>query len=304
MRFLFVGRPLDYKGFIGDSTNVGGSECAVYYMQQELLWQNHEVKVVDSEKGPFEPLGEEWDVLVAVRYPEILGAPVKAKKRVLWCHDVPVNHLDIKKVLDKIDHIFVLSYFHRDCLLFYLPEAVDKVWITSGGVDLDVIQPLDLVSHGPQEKIPGLVLYTSRPERGLEVLSKMKLPEGVRLEVTGYLQGRLTKWEYYERLRRAQLVLYPCTFPEIFCCSAIEAQAAGTPIVTTNDWALREVVADPVNRIQGSPFSEKYQKDFIERVEQLLSDPEEYRESQKIGIETTQKFGWDRIAKRWEEFLE
>ena len=295
MKFCFWGFPLDYTGDLLESKNVGGSECAVFYMAQELRNRGHDVEVVDATK-PDPRAAKEYDVFVAVRYPEIFNMPIKARVKVLWCHDIPVNHAEIKKVFHRIDYIFVLSYFHRDSLLHYIPEAAGKIWITSGGVDLANVE-------WGGEKEPGLVLYTSRPERGLEVLKGMKLPEGVRLEVTGYLENRLTKREYYQLLARAQLVLYPCTFPEIFCCAAVEAQASGTPIITTNEWALRETVADPKNRINGDPRTEEYQKAFLVRVEELLGDPKKYGESQNIGCMSTLKFDWAGIARSWEDRL-
>jgi hypothetical protein len=62
--------------------------------------------------------------------------------------------------------------------------------------------------------------------------------EGVRM------RGWVSKAELAAAWRRAEVWLYPCTFAETFCLTALEAQAAGVLVVCPPLAALRDTVGD------------------------------------------------------------
>jgi len=86
------------------------------------------------------------------------------------------------------------------------------------------------------------------------------------------------------------------------CIGAIEAQACGTPIVTTNDFALAETVGYGGIKLDGSPRDKDYQDRFVDTVVRLLSDEEEYRRLSEGGPKYVKEIGyeWDAIVGQWE----
>src|SRR5690606_2655336 len=72
--------------------------------------------------------------------------------------------------------------------------------------------------------------------------------------------GSLTKQDLYRELAKTSLLLYPTNFPEISCIAAMEAQAFGVPVISTDDFALRETVINGESGIliPGLPGTEEY----------------------------------------------
>ena len=100
-------------------------------------------------------------------------------------------------------------------------------------------------------------------------------------------------------------MLYPCDFPEISCIVALEAQACKTPIVTTNDFALKETVGVKEWLIDGIPAQEDYQESFIKKVKELLANPSFYEKTVQRGYEWVRsRYTWRTIAEEWNEFFE
>jgi hypothetical protein len=116
--------------------------------------------------------------------------------------------------------------------------------------------------------------------------------------------GGLAKEEYYQILSSAGMLLYPCIFPEISCIAALEAQALGTPVVTSDDFALSETVAVPDFLVPGKPGGQEYVEAYIERVGELLEFPERTRElAAQARDRTWAKHDWQVIAGEWERLF-
>ena len=184
------------------------------------------------------------------------------------------------------------------------------------------------------------MIYASRPERGLQYLlaslwprirayspeaelyictyevDLQALPPKVRniyqeidrliRETPGVVAlGNLTKEAYYGHLAEAQLMLYPCDFPEISCIVALEAQACRTPIITTDNFALRETVGVKDWLIGGNPWERAYQDPFIARVKNLLATPSFYEATVQRGYDwVVPKYTWAVIAQEWSELFD
>jgi len=284
-----------------------------------------------------------WDVFIASRWPEFLTQPNKAAWRVLWLHDTIQDKGRLCGNLYQTDEIFLLSDFHIDNYTVGTNEKDEKenkiaefrqfMWKTSNGIDLDLIE-----KHR-QEKVPLRFFYSSRPERGLhwllrdiwpKVLEKypqatlhycnyslggMQVPEHVtqinamckeltqRFGDSVVNVGHLTKDRLYEEMSKAQALLYPTDFPEISCITAMEAAACKTPIITTDDFALRETVGNSVNGflIRGKPGTEEYTAKFVRRLDFLLSNPDIAKSMQDDGPQWIMQRGytWDAVAENW-----
>ena len=195
-------------------------------------------------------------------------------------------------------------------------------------------------------KIRGRVVYSSNPDRGLRHLAQMwptlcaARPdlslritygwEGLRTwgdgaewlahcerteaEIRGLFAGwqnvtftgRLPKAELYEELAQAEVCLYPNNFQETFCLTALECQAAGTPMVTTAWGALTTTLSHDCNiLIAGEPGSEAYQATFVAEALSLLGDAErlaEYSALCKLHVGRA-LVDWGEIAEPWEYLL-
>lgn len=290
-----------------------------------------------------------WDVLVVSRWPEFLHMPTFAGLRVLWCHDTLVDRARLMQNVWNADQMMLLSDYHirqythgesaQEIEQTKVPDLKPFMSKTSNGVDMD------LIKANLRPKDPKKIIYTSRPERGLHWLLQhiwprlleidpelklyyanygldgMQIPEPTmqKIQVAEILakqfgksvvnMGHLPKDKLYQEISSAKLLLYPTDFPEISCITAMEAQACGTPIITTDDFALSETVGDGKAGylIKGRPGEEEYNAKFICKVKMLLENDKLYGELSRGGPRWIEKQGytWEAVAESWETlFLE
>lgn len=278
---------------------------------------------------------EDFDVFVVSRYSAFFNLPVAAGLKVLWNHDTLDNPRELRLVHDEIDLFLVLSNFHKDNFLIRLPQLDDRLVVTRNGLDFDL---LDRASAGTAVD-PNKIIHASRPERGLKTLLESVWPRlhrwnpDLKLHVCGYqitldnppphlaelyrrvnvllestpgvvILGGLSKDEYYRHLAESTLMLYPSIFPEVSCLAALEAQALGVPILTSDAFALSETVVAPQMKVGGRPGSADYVNDYVERAIHLLSNR---RELQAIGRESREiirnRYSWDQVAAEWDRLF-
>ncbi|MDR2140453.1 MAG: glycosyltransferase family 4 protein [Deltaproteobacteria bacterium] len=278
---------------------------------------------------------DNFDVFVVSRFFGVFNIPIRAKVKVLWNHDTLDNAQVLKSVHDEIDLFLVLSAYHRDNFLTRLPQLFDRMVLTRNGLDF---QLLDQAAQGVKRN-PHKLLYASRPERGLRILLENVWPRlkeaspdlqlylcGYRVnpdllapdlvELYSYLEllansdpaiinlGPLSKQDYYRHLAEAALVAYPCSFPEISCIVALEAQALGTPILTTKDYALAESVKEEMFLVPGRPKTPAYCQSYVERALSLLANPERAASlAQRAQAVIREKYSWRLIAQEWERLF-
>lgn len=275
-----------------------------------------------------------YDVLVASRWADPLATRVPAGLRVLWNHDMCRQDRAWVANLYQTDLLLCLSDYHVQNFVDTFPELAPHIWKTSNGVDMQEID--NIQSPKSQHRL----LYSSRPERGLLPLLRDIMPRLIEQHPDVVLQycaydlsqamtlppdvvavheacdrlaaqmprnvealGSLTKRNLYEVMGAASVVAYPCTFPEISCITAMEAQAVGTPIVTTNAYALPETVGPRSCLIDGTPGTADYTTRFVNEVLQLFSDRDHYRETVELGREHIESNGytWAEVAETWEK---
>lgn len=93
---------------------------------------------------------------------------------------------------------------------------------------------------------------------------------------------------------------------ETSCIAALEAQAAGLPVITSRRGALPETVRDGETGllIDGDPHSESYGTAFVEAVVSLLRDrPLRDQLSRQARERIQAEYRWDLIAAEWEAML-
>jgi glycosyltransferase involved in cell wall biosynthesis len=286
-----------------------------------------------------------FDVLIASRWPEQLAGANRAHLRILWLHDTLQDKQRLMGASWQTDEVWLLSDFHIKNYCGkpgdepgednpQVPELRPHIWKTNNGVDLPLVQA------NIRPKVKGKVIYTSRPERGLHYLMGMvpelvkRVPE-FKLYYANYslegMQlpqhvidcvnacndmakrfpdriiplGHLTKERLYQEISSSELMLYPTDFPEISCITAMEAQACGTPIVSTDDFALSETVNNHKSGllIKGTPSDPAYLEQFIAKTARLLQNEYTLKRYSEEGPKTVVERGytWKQVVETWEK---
>jgi len=339
----FYTEGLPFDGATIYEKGLGDSESALFFMARELAARGHRVQVFCNTRRPGRYEGveyrsladfleaaatQEFDVFIVSRFPRVFARPFKSRLKVMWNHDNLAEPKKYHRETFQADLFFFLSAYHEGAYLSQLPELTPFCYRTKNGVDLDMTRKARLGAVKDMTKI----VYVSPLERGLKILLRHIWPRllqarpELRLVLMGYeaadktgqrqlrklaaaspqttVLGSLSKPEYYRHLAEAALLLYPCSFREISCIAALEAQALGTPIITSRDFALTETVGISRYLISGRPVFPAYQEAFIDRALLYLDDAERYRQDTAEALQwVTEHYSWSQIAEEWLELF-
>jgi glycosyltransferase involved in cell wall biosynthesis/2-polyprenyl-3-methyl-5-hydroxy-6-metoxy-1,4-benzoquinol methylase len=338
--------------------SLGGSETAGIEMAHAMARRGHNVKlfcntpeIVKHENVSYQPHGPELgnflqyttsattDVVINQRIPQAFSMQSKAKHHVLWMHDFATvrQRNEFNSSLWNVDQIFCLSDWQINQYkeLYGLCEGeihynFDPFFKTSNGIS-------EIPDYKMTRKKKQLV-YTNRPERGMDVLLQQIMPaiweqdEDVELIISGYDNtspqmadyynqmaqiianyaregkkikhaGHLTKEQLYKLYQESTAFIYPTMFYETSCITAMESQACGLPMVTTNRGALPETLCNKSNYlIDGPTNTEKYTTEFVDAVFQIINETESKKEIRKEHMKKKVfDYNWDRIAEKWEQ---
>ncbi len=173
------------------------------------------------------------------------------------------------------------------------------------GVDTDVFHPADL-----REAPSRTVLFHERDHflKGPELRASVLAGLGGRFHTLGYSPWKPNRFAddhlrspsdavLAEQMRRS-LCLLVTSRHEGLCMPAMEAMAAGLPVVTTDadgNWFCQ----DGYNCLMGETSAE-----LVEHIEKLAANPDLWRALRAGGLETViEHFGWSDVIDRLEIFL-
>lgn len=243
------------------------------------------------------------------------------------CYEIGL--FSLKFVKNYIDVIFCVGQWQADTFKEKFSIPAEKLFVAGNGVDLKSFS-----LNNPLSKREQQIVYTSTPFRGLEYLLKyfpfirQRVPDSKCIVMSGMqlyghdseqdrkayghiydladqpgveFLGPLPKPEMNEILKKSRLLAYPNLFAETFCIAALEAQAAGLPVVTTKLAAMSERVADNVDGflIPGNPNSQSYAGMFIDKCVLLLKDDNMWDEYSAAAFSKSRKFNYDELALLW-----
>lgn len=276
-----------------------------------------------------------FDVIVVLRMPDVFKENLPAKLKILWtqdAYDQPfIKNLSDKEIQKKIDKIFTVGKWQTEKIMKYYGISAEKFYISRNGINRKFYE------NNEYKREIGRLVYTSTPFRGLDVLLdifpriKTKIPYAElfiysSMSVYGmseeedrrmhgplydkcnqpgvYLKGSIPQDRLAEELKKSYLMAYPNHFAETSCIAAIEAQAAGLPVVTTQLGALSETVINNKTGvcIPGNSRSQDYQDRFVREVVHLIKNQDRWNEmSSTAHHRVMEKYSWDMIAREWDE---
>jgi len=276
------------------------------------------------------------DVLIISRQADMLSDRfnIFAKLKILWLHDViAINATN--ELLLKADRIFALSNWHKNNLISHHNLHTDHIITTRNGINLnrfnkkivrnrfkcintsspDRSWPI-LLDIWPEIKkqVPQAELHLAYGFANWEISAQMQNDKS-QLSLINFLKNKIKELQsagvvFHDRLNQEKLaeeflsagvLLYPTWFTETSCISAMEAQAAGLRIVTSNIAALKETVADRGVLIDGQWTSPEYQNKFIEEAVKALTNEDE---SDRVSLQQyAENFSLDTLAKDWEKLF-
>ena len=275
------------------AVSLGGSETAGLQLAAEFVRQGHRVTMFANVETPFtwkgvrlagemsaEVAGRPCDLFLVQRMPEILRSRGGARAAFLWLHDQAPQSLGClaqARALAK-RFVFVSDWQLRQYAQHLPGLTAGQGMVAPNGVDLDLIAE----ATAGVERDPFRIVYTARPERGLEALLEVILPRllkdepRTRLHLAGYADENsvhgpyvahlramaasygdaviwhepLGKRDLYRLMASGGLYLYPTPAPaaprfaETSCITTMEAMACGLPWISTDAGAIPETVGD------------------------------------------------------------
>jgi hypothetical protein len=311
---------------------VGGAELALLTMCEEWHKAGHQVTLYNS---PTDPNGssftqrmvpsfngkEDRDVLIIFRSPLMNLHPATKGLKVWWsCDQQTVG--DFREFNELVDKTVCISPNHAD--YFKRNYGIDDAIV----IDIPVrVQDYDL----EVEKVPGQLLFSSVPDRGLE---QMKLvwdivsednPDASLIVTSDYrlwgslypqnerfrlmfsrsknvrFMGGIPRGAFVKLQLESDVLPYPCVYDELFCISVAEAQVAGAYPITSRYGSLPTTNMGEV--ILGDPNTTTFVREMADKIAFYLNSPQLHEvqtELQKLALE---RFSPEKILADWDEYV-
>jgi glycosyltransferase involved in cell wall biosynthesis len=361
VRIAFVDtQPLDYTADTPYQQPLGGSQSALCYLVVELARLGHEIAVLNETTRPGTYRGVQFlhlarvprdflprfDVVVAVnsargglrlRQDYGLRAPL-----VSWLSLAPdqpvVEPLALPEVRDTWDGFAFVSAWQQQQFIARFGIASDKARVLRNAIS-PAFAETPLAPAWFERGEPAVLVYTSTPYRGLDVLLlafrdiRREIPE-LRLRVFSSMaiyqvsaaqdqyrplyaqcvaegheyRGPVGQSRLAQELRGIAGLAYPSTFAETSCISVLEAMAAGAFIFTTRLGALPETTNGFAYLVdfESDPgvLAERFAAMTVKVWRELLADPAaalRRREAQATFVR--ENYRWSDRATEWVSWL-
>lgn len=354
MKFIFYSpvafEPWDWRNSI--ETGIGGSETSHVEMAWRLAARGHQVLTYAPipDDCPGEWRGTTWkhldevdiDLLgiwVIYRCPQFMDSFPKHPDQTVWlvCQDFDYPTLTPGR-LSKIDKVLPLCRSHAEHILSHhkdCPDLRSKIFITSNGTKLDLIQEVESENI---QRDPFRVMHASSPDRGLlpllksfkkarEVIPQLNLhafygfdnidkliSQGARhlaqnkaeiLKLASTipnvtLHGRISQPQLYREWFKSGLYCYETNFWETSHISGQEAQCMGAIPIFSPVWGQSENLMHGIS-IPGDADDPLTQARFAAELVRLSSDHQlQAQIRQPMMLESRPRFDWDRMVNQWE----
>ena len=242
----------------------------------------------------------------------------------IWAHDISLLpygcSLDDKQILTKwnkyINKCICLTEWHKNHFINKYPILRDKINLINNGIDINSFNITDT-----NKKIKNKFIYSSRPDRGLNILLNLwpsileKLPDAT-LVVSSYgtfpsndeeknlkniidtsnsikFLGKLNAEQLYSEMETSEYWLYPTHFSETSCITALE-------MLMSEVICLYYPVAGLVDTMD--KYGIPVQSNNI--IETLVSLTDEQKDTlRQNGKKYAEKCSWANRVKKWNKLL-
>lgn len=327
------GSPLGitHKDIFGESgrIGVGGAELALLTMAEAWTKAGHEVVLFNDPRrpneSPFEQRavdsfeeGAKRDVLIIFRSPNPRTIRTEGFK-VWWsCDQQTVG--DFRQLSQQVQKIVTISPFHTE----YFKTRYD----IQSAISIDI--PVRTWEYDQAiEKVPNRIIFTSVPDRGLELVHKTfpRIKAAISdasLVVTSdyrlwgetsplndrYVRdfmlmdgviflGGVPRNRLVEEQLKGQIHLYPAVYEELFCIAVAESQVAGVLPITTPKGALGTTNMGVL--IDGNARDQRTQDVFVEKTIEYLMKPDLRDIQSGIQALARERFSVERAVRTWDE---
>lgn len=282
---------------------------------------------------------DEFDILVAWRMPSFFDLTYKAHKRYLWLHDVMELTEFTPERLQNLHKVIVLSKYHRS-LFPTIPSS--RIFLSANGITPEDfnIKPVKRDPHRiiyMSSHIRGLALIydiwpdvkKAVPDAKLDIyygwesyvnmnhnnpgnqpggMAWMRMMQNWITKLDGVTDyGKIGQAQIVEEISKSGVWAYPCPFPEIYCITAIKAQAGGAVPVSSDFAALKETVRygniiHMKQQDEDTPVGKWDKKDVAKYKEALIdmlkdTDKQERIRPKMMAWGRTQS--WVKVGKEW-----
>lgn len=290
------------------------------------------------------------DVLIIQRHYKAFQRRYASKVNLWWCHDLALKRFEgeVHAAMVNIDAVLTVSEFHKRQVVDTWGLNPDVVRPIQNGVDLSLydgdylkrcavtrghtIECATAVTAAPGHQIK--LLYSSRPERGLEnhvkpggIMERLwQIDQRYHLYVCAYDNvtpqmreyydylyqrieelpnctnlGALTKQQLADVMRQCDALVYPTKFEEVSCITAMEAMAAGLPFISSAHAALPETCQDSGSDLLPLLNGEPNEPSIINSI---LSLPDRVDKLRQWQLAAAPRFSWNVAANKLLNIIE
>lgn len=316
-----------------EGRGVGGAELALVSTAEQWAKRGHQVWVYNNPRVPgtyngvnYYPVGD-WnaslgDVLIIFRTP--FGPAQKYKrKKIFWsCDQYTVGDFRTD-VFPYVDCVVTISSFHTQ--YFERTYNLDRGKIKEIPIGVRTWEYTKEI-----DKVPGRIIFCSVPDRGLQYLRQAwnsitdAFPELSLVITSDYrlwgapdprneqyrqmwrgvrnveFKGKIPRSEMVEEQLKAEWMLYPCCYDELFCIAAAECQVAGVIPVTSDVGALYETNAYGV-QVSGHPSSAHWIDRYVDQVKAVINVQHKIITPDDLKRVARETFGFDYVMACWDE---
>ena len=266
------------------------------------------------------------------RYSEYIPLCLKAwtENVYLMVHDLTCSGIIIP-TYPKLKHIFCLTDWHVQYFSEIFPSLKHLITPFNNGTDMRYFDTKDL-NKLIDNCTPIQFIYSSFPNRGLLPLLQMwesiqeiypmsqlhiysnlendyvkTVAQEEIKEINCYLNqlqnvnmhGWVKKDELENAWNNADVWLYPCTFQETFCVTALEAAKTKTFAIATNLAGLKQTVGSRGLLISGDPLTKEWQKEALKQLCIYLKNPLKRKQLIEKNYEWASQLSWDNVAQHF-----
>lgn len=311
---------------------IGGAELAILTLCEEWQKRGYDVTFYNNPSeggvGPFkqktlaefDPL-DNRDYLIVFRSPNERVNEAKGKRIWFSCDQKTVG--DFKTFSRRVEKIVTISPYHSKYFkdMYGIEDTIPiDLPVRLGDYKIDVPKQSKkcVYTSIPDRGVMQLhaawpLIHKEVPDASLVITSDWRLWNSdldesvVRPYQLNYAQhpnvsyvGAVKRDVLIQHQLSADLLLYPCTYEELFCITVAEAQVAGAIPITSSMGAVSTTNSFGI-QVNGSPYEPSFINDFVQVAVAYLQDPalsERQAETKELAIK---RFSPERILQQWED---